>query len=290
MVSLILSVIFNTLIFIIFKVVAQRGIAVSAPVSINYATASLIGLIGILFSGGMPDDFFIEVGYKVFLLGGLLFTGFMIIGWSTSQAGGIKTNISAQTSFILPGAFAWISGAEPFSIWKLVGFLLCILAIVMMVLERNKLEGGKNKKRGRMGVIAPALVFVTSGSVGIAMMSFSSDMKYEYLTSFITFTFVGATLVGNIYLLASQNFWAFTFEGIGWGVLLGIINLLCIFFLMNSLVTFAEDSIVFAVYYTGTMTLASLLFIVIFREKVTINKIIGILSGILGILLFLFVG
>jgi len=290
MVSLILSVIFNTCIFIIFKIIAQRRIAVAVPVSINYATASLIGLIGILFGGGIPDDFFNEVGYKVFLLGGLLFTGFMIIGWSTSRAGGIKTNISAQTSFILPGAFAWISGAEPFSIWKLAGFLLCVIAIVMMVLERNNLKGVNNKGGGKMGVIAPALVFITSGSVGIAMMSFSSDMKYAYLTSFITFTFVGATLVGNIYLLTSQSFWAFTFEGIGWGALLGIINLLCIFFLMNSLVSFTEDSIVFAVYYTGTMTLASLLFIALFREKITFNKIIGILAGILGILLFLIVG
>ena len=108
---------------------------------------------------------------------------------------------------------------------------------------------------------------------------------------FFTLTFLSAGLAGGLYIfykIKTSNF-KMNKKSILWGIILGIPNYLTLLYFIKSLKNDLFSSYqVFPIVNIGVIVLCTILSVILFKEKVSFYKWIGVGFGILAISLILF--
>jgi len=288
MLFLLMAIICSASIGVVFKLFQKYEIDTLQAIVFNYYVCGGIGFY--LFSSeiGRIDELMSKpwIGYSAFL--GIIFiVAFFVAANSIRYFGVSLTAIMQKISLVVTVLFAILVLGEPASLFKWIGLGLSFLAIVLINYrpKRNR----QLEKISPFLLLLPFITFTFSGIIDVTIFY----VKFAQLNDraeggFTTMIFCFAGIIGSILLLLllitrKANFSARNIVG---GIALGIPNFFSIYGLIKSLNLGIDGSIIFPVYNSGMILLATLFGVVFFKEYLKWFNLIGVIAAIVAIVFF----
>lgn len=283
MVYLILSVVFSTGLFAVFKLFNTWKIDNFQAVTVNYWFAGA-GAYVLSPSGGSSISPTSEPWALAALILGLLFISNFLIMARTSQIDGVSvTSIAVKLSMIIPALYFLIFDPdEAFTLWKIIGITLGIAAIIL-----TSARGSREKMRWKSAL--PLILFIGSGCIDLLLAYAEKHLidGPESFAAFVPVPFFVAATVGTIILIVRLILGKtrILLQNIAGGVLLGSINLGAIWFFLKLLGSgFLDRSAAIPVNSLATIVFSALVGLMIFGERLSAKDKTGLLLALAAIL------
>ena len=248
---------------------------------IKFALCSLC-VIPMLFIGDVP-----VLGAGSLLCG--LICGLMYaVSKSVMLKGYAVTSVAFMTlchsaGMILPcimGHFLW---EEQLGLWALLGMLLTVCAIGLLK-DANGAKTGITKK----GILYGSITFLTSAGVMVTQKCMGIYFADESVGVYNLLSFAGAALILCPLLkstpIRSNN--RKSGRTIGICALGSAVSLSVISFVMTSLASGVPSVILFPLFNGMGILSVCVVSAVLFKEKLTVKRIIGLAAGILGLYMY----
>lgn len=278
MIYLILAILTSTLIIITFRLFEQFRINTLQAITINYFVASVFGYLS--QAGGFS---FAEIPAQswfgvALVIGVTLIVAFNLFALSARYAGVSVTAISSRMSVIIPVALGFLLFEDTAGALKIAGIIVALVAFYFTS-KRDKAITINPKY-----VYLPLLLFLAVG-LNDSMMKVAEHffINGDFVV-FLATAFGVALLLGIVVLVVREKSLRFQFRNIVAGVILGLLNWFSTLYFLKGLDLF-EVSFFVPVYNVGVVALASTLGFVLFSEKPTIPKLVGIGLAVLAIVL-----
>lgn len=283
MTYLLLSILFNSLLFVFFKVFKKYEINVLHAIIVNYFTASFLG-----FTRMESPVSLVELPEKPWfwwsvILGLNFITVFNILALTTQKGGVSVASVVSKMSMVIPIVLAFAIYGDKLTVFKALGIALALAAVYLTA-----------KKTGSKGidwrfVYLPVFLFVGSGSIDALLkyisFNYVPEDEMDYFSSFTFFTAGSYGVVYLLYLLA-QNKLVVKFKSLLAGICLGIPNYFSLYYLIMALNSNGlESSVVFPLNNVGIVLLSSLVGLAIFKENLTLRNWTGIAFAVISIVL-----
>lgn len=282
MIALSLSVIFSTLLVILFKWFAIRNIDSFQAIVVNYGIACISGIIFI----GSPDNIYDQT-YNTSWFTGALFLGvlfisiFQFFGLTAKTWGASVTSIAAKMSMIFPILFGIIFFKESIGIYKITGIIMALLAVVFSTNAKNINDHSKKP------ILFPIILFIGSGMVDLSLNYFQRGvLKDDETMGFMTVIFGASFISGILFLTYKIIFKKYELKPMSllWGIALGISNWGALYFLLLALNNpDLESSVIFTLNNISIILLSIISGIFLFREKLDKIQWLGIILALTAI-------
>src|SRR5690606_3143032 len=286
MLDLALSILFSSLIFVVFKLFGTYKVQTLYAIIINYMVASAVGLalyekkIGLL-----------QIPSKPWFLGtlalGILFILVFNLMAATSQKSGVSVaSVATKMSLVIPVLFGLLVYNEKLGTLKSVGILLALAAVYFASVKEKDIPLKKNS------IVLPSLVFIGSGIIDTSIKYLEETLvpKEEFpLFSAEVFGSAAATVVLFTAIKSLKKWSVPHIKTVLGGICLGILNSFLIFFLLRPLL---HENLYSASVYTinnvAIVMFSTLLRIILFRDRPIIQNWLGIALAIISIFLVAF--
>ncbi len=298
MFSILISVLATTWIFILFKLFPKYGVNTFQAIVINYLTACICGIL--LYGNTLTKDAFEHTSWIpfVFLCGILFISLFYLMGLSSQRNGMSITSVAVKMSMAISMGLMIFIYHESITTLKIVGILLAILGVITMSYERKQLrvttvisEETRNSSPISRNLILFA-IFLGCGLLDV-ILNYVQSFHLDHLSTslFSAFGLGMAGVFGGIVLLVTIIHKKEKLEkkSILAGILLGIPNYFSIYYLIKSYSSTSwSDSTVLAVLNVTTVITSTLAGLLLFKEKLNLQKSIGLVLSLLAIACFYF--
>lgn len=282
-----ISVICSVVVSVILKFGRVRGFDTTQMIIWNYPVAILLTVY--FFPPVWAGLFTVEspwliYGVMSFLLPGL----FLLLSKSLKYAGLVVTEVAQRISLIISLLAAFLIFNESISGMSLWGICLGFLSILCCINWQNRGGGSVRGTGWQSGQnVFPALVFLGYGLVDILFKKISQLTVVPYTTSMLI-VFIGAGVVSFSYYffqLKSKRM-VFSSAFMGWGLLLGVFNFMNILFYMKAHRALPEQpSLIFTGMNIGVIALGVLIGKLVFKEKITVLKLCGVVLAVVAVLI-----
>lgn len=289
MIYLLLSIVCTAGLIFTFKILAIKNIPVFQAIVYNYLSATVCAFIF------LPDKTTVTSGAVLsapwlplsLILGSMFILVFNLTSQATVKYGVSTASVAMKLGLVFPVLLAFTLYGESFNWVKLAGILAAFVAVILSSLKEEE----KSADHHSSFAILPVVVFVGSG----ACDSFTQYANKTYLTNsgmedFSLFLFIAAALAGSalfIFQLISQKA-VFNLQSLIAGIILGIINYFSFLFLLKSLANLNwGSSVIFPISNLGTVLVATVAGIAIFKEKLTKTNLAGLGFAVLSIILII---
>lgn len=274
MIYLLLSILFNAVLFVIIKLFAKFNIDALQALVVNYFIAFLVGLF-FLDSKIVPTEIINEDWFKGSILLGFVFISTFYATTLTSQRNGLSVaSVASKMSVIIPISLGVILYNEQLGFIKIIGILLALIAVYFT----SKKENGELQQASNL--LYPVLVFIGAGTI-------DSSLKYLqtfYVASdkiglFSSVTFFCAFTVGilTIVFLTLRGKIQFAGRNILGGIALGLPNYFSLYFLVKMLEAKAfESATLFTIHNIAIVIVSTFVGILFFKEKISLRNAFGI--------------
>jgi drug/metabolite transporter (DMT)-like permease len=287
MIFLLLSILCNSLLFIILKYFAKFKINTLQALVFNYITAFSLGVIsnesGIPFSA-LPHMPWV---WLVIVMGTLFIIVFLLIAKTAQEIGVSVATVANKMSVIIPVTVAVLFYHNSCTWLKVLGIVLALTALLLTSLKEKGTAAGPSK--GLWMLLLPFIVFMGSGIID-ALVNFAQErlITKEYSSLFLAGCFAVAGCIGVATVLFRfvvmkekinpRNAIA--------GVILGVPNYISIHCMMKALnAKVLESSVLYPINNMGIVLLSSAGAVLLFGEKLSLKNKAGILISILAITL-----
>ncbi len=278
-----LSILFSSLIFVVFKLFVRYNIQTLYAIITNYVVACLVGLIfykGELDIGTLPSKSWF---FGAMALGVLFILVFTLMAATAQKIGVSVASVATKMSFVLPAVLGVVLYNEQLDAIKIIGIAVAILAVYLASMKRSS-EVFKIAM-----LLLPFLVFLGSGIIDSAIKYFQeSHVPQEEFALFSALLFFFAFSAGLLFILvkAAKQPLKLNYKNVLGGIALGIPNFFSIYFLLLALGNEGLSSAaIFTINNVGIVVLSTLLAILLFKEKLSLKNWVGIGLAILSILL-----
>lgn len=281
-----LSILFSSLIFVVFKLYAKYEVQTIYAIIVNYFIACTVGLIfykdAINLSVIPQKSWF----WGSILLGLLFILIFNLMATTSQKLGVSVASVATKMSLAIPVLFGVFYYGEVLTVLEIIGILLALLAVYFSSLKENEIKAEK------WAFALPVLVFLGSGTIDTSIKYFQdTHMPEEEYALFSATVFGAAGMVGLFFIAfkATRHPIKVNFKNIIGGICLGIPNYFSIYFLLKALQHPTWNSAsVFTINNVAIVMFSTLLGIVLFKERLTIKNWLGIGLAILSIILVAF--
>lgn len=283
MLDLGLSVLFSSIIFVVFKLYSRMGIQTSYAIVVNYIVASIVG-----FSFYKKEINLIEIPEKPWFLGTLLLGVLFILVFhliaAASQRSGIAVaSVATKMSLVIPVVFGVLVYNEELGPLKILGVVLALGAVYFASAKEKGLPFNKNI------YLLPALVFLGSGIIDTSIKFLEETrVPKEEFSLFSATIFASAATVG-LMLVAIRSFkqkLKLSLKNITGGIALGVPNYFSVYFILAALQHKELNSAsVFTINNVAIVMSTTLLGIILFKEKISTKNWTGIGLAIISIIL-----
>ncbi len=267
-----------------FKYFDKYKVNVFQALVFNYLTAASIGF----FICAAPVSTYLHQQWipTSLVLGILLISIFYAISQTTIRIGVSAATVANKMSLIIPVSAAFYFYNDKVTISKVIGILLALLAVY---LTSKKEKNTDNSVPDKKLLLLPLLVFVGSGVIDVIV----NYVQATYLQGsnselFLAFSFGVAFIIGAAIIvgqLITQNKKIELKSSIA-GVCLGIPNFFSINFIIKALDSAVfESTVLFPVNNMGVVLVSAIAAYWLFKEKLSIVNIVGILFALLAIAL-----
>jgi len=271
---LILSILFNSVLFIIIKLFAKYNIDALQALVINYLVAFLVGLF-FLDNHFVPAEI---ISYDWFK--GSLFLGFVFISTFysttiTSQRNGLSVaSVASKMSVIIPITLGVILYDETLNFIKIIGIILALVAVYFT----SKKETGEVNKVD--GLLFPILVFLGAGTIDSSLKYLQTfHVPANQIGLFSSITFFCAFSVGilTILFLSIIGKIQFSSRNILGGITLGLPNYFSLYFLVRMLESKVfESATLFTIHNIAIVIVSTFIGILFFKERISMRNAFGI--------------
>jgi len=257
MIYLVLSILFSTLIFVIFKYFDIYKINTLQAIVVNYIVAFTLGMFSANAFGKIPIIPQQSWFYGALLLGGLFVSVFFVM---------------AQVLY-----------KESITVFKIVGIILALMAVYLSSIKK------KEENNPKAGFLLPVLLFFGSGIIDTTLKFVQDSYVSENEVSFFSGSLFGIAGILGILILVAKHILAkekIAIKNIVAGFVLGIPNYYSIIFLIKALqIKSIESSSLFTINNVGVVVVSTLVGLFLFKEHFSTKNSIGIGLAILGIIL-----
>ena len=288
MIELIITTTTFSIMIMLFKYFDKIQVNNLIAITFNYFTAGLLALMSFSKDFNLTeiqDSITITYIFLALLVGLFFVVTFNLYAYGTQKIGITISTISNKMSMIIPILIGLILFKETITFFKILGIILAIGAIIIA----SKEDG--NSKLSKKYLIILLLLFLGQGMAdGILNWTQKNMLSEQNMNLFFGITFLAAGLIGSFFLIfqIGRSKVKFDKKSIVWGILLGIPNYLTLLYFIKSLKNGLLDSFqIFPIVNMGVIILCTVSSILIFNEKVSLSKWVGIGIGVLAIFMIL---
>ena len=285
MIYLILSILFSTSLFVIFKLFHKYEVDNLKAIVVNYAVAFVLGFLGSETKIPIADIFDKPWLPGAFALGVLFILIFVLMA-KTSQINGVSVaSVASKMSVVIPVTFGILMYNESAPFVKVFGILLALVAVYLVSVKKEEIPL-------KDSLLLPLLLFLGSGVIDTTIKYIEVNYVPESEVSVFSGSLFGIAGFFGALFLVSKGFNSvrnFGGKNVIAGIVLGIPNYFSILFLIKALQTKGvESSSLFTLNNVGIVLLSSILGVVLFREVFSTKNYIGVLLAIVSILMIAF--
>ncbi|MCK0147745.1 DMT family transporter [Arenibacter sp. F26102] len=286
MLDLGLSVLFSSLIFVVFKLFDTYKVETLNAIIINYIVASTVGMM--LYEKNIV---LLEIPTKPWFLGtlvlGILFILVFNLMAATSQKSGVSVaSVATKMSLVIPVIFGLLVYDEKLGVLKSIGIFLALAAVYFASVKERDILIKKNF------LILPVLVFIGSGIIDTSIKYLEETLvpKEEFpLFSAVVF---GSAAITGIIFIGIKSFKTRSTPNVTTaigGIGLGILNYFSIYYLLRALQhEYLNSASVFTINNVAIVMFSTLLGVILFKERISIKNWMGITLAVISIFLVAF--
>ena len=290
MINLIITITTFSAMVMLFKYFDKIGVNNLTAITFNYFTAGILALFSYRIENSiieLKSNVNLNLLICSLIVGVLFVITFNLYAFTAQKIGITLSTIANKMSMIIPILIGLILFKEEVTLIKVIGIFLALGAIIF-----SSKEDKKSKKLSQVNMLILSLLFIGQGLAdGILNWAQKNILNSANMNLFFTLTFLSAGLAGGLYIfykIKTSNF-KMNKKSILWGIILGIPNYLTLLYFMKSLKNDLFSSYqVFPIVNIGVIVLCTILSVILFKEKVSFYKWIGVGFGILAISLILF--
>ncbi|CAM1347987.1 EamA family transporter [Tenacibaculum crassostreae] len=282
MIYLLLSILFSTSLFVIFKYFEIFKVNTLQAIVVNYIVAFLLGMFSAnTFNqlGSIPTQPWV---YGAMFLGLLFVTIFFVMAMTAQKNGVSVASIAGKMSVVVPIIFGIILYNESVTALKVVGIIIALVAVYLSSVKEEK-------STQQAGLLFPVLLFLGSGVIDTTLKYVETNYVTNNDVDFFSGSLFGFAAVFGLLILIFKQFVSkgkFEFKSIVAGIALGIPNYYSIVFLIKALQNKNfESSTLFTVNNVGIVIVSTLVGLLLFSEKFSTKNKIGVALAVLGIIL-----
>lgn len=283
MIYLLISICISSFLFVIFKLFEVFKINTLQAIIVNYLVAASLGF----YLSDLPVSPGEIAGkswfYGSFLLGILFIVVFNLMALTSQRNGLSVASVASKMSLVVGVLFGILYYGESANYIKVIGIVLALIAVYLASAKENQ----SIKKKSSL--LFPLLVFLGSGCIDTSLKFFETEYVEEGGVPIFSATiFAFAFLFGLLFLIVKivKGDFKFQVKNILGGILLGVPNYFSIVYLLKALnAEGMESSTAFTVNNVGIVVLSTLLGLVLFREKISLKNVLGVLIAILSVYL-----
>jgi len=282
LIFLLLSILFSTGLFVIFKYFGIYKIDVLKAIFVNYIVAFSMGFF--FAERQIPiSEIYLEPWFSGALFLGALFVSIFFVMAMTAQKNGVSvTSIAGKMSVVVPVVFGIILYNESVTFLKIVGIIMALIAVYLSSVKEEKSE-----KNGTL--LLPILLFIGSGTIDTLLKYIQENYVSDEDVSIFSGSLFGIAGAFAFFILVIKTIKkreAFGYKNIIAGIILGIPNYYSIIFLIKALQNKNfESSTLFTINNVAIVVVSTLVGLFFFKEKFSIKNRIGVAMAILGIIL-----
>ncbi|MCW3077869.1 MAG: rane protein [Bacteroidetes bacterium] len=288
MLYILATIVISVFLLIIFKLFHIYNVNSFVAIFINYITACVTGFLFLNETVNAREILNADWVKISIPLGAVFICIFYLIGQTAQRISIATASVANKMSVVIPVMFSVFYLHEELSLLKITGIVLALVAVYL-----SSASSGDNPHLKKLFWL-PALVFIGSGIIDTTInLTNSLFIKTSYDSVLFTiFTFLSAFCIGLIvitYQLATKKTeWksVFNVKNIVAGIALGIPNYFSIYFIFKSLDTKLLGSAqLFPVLNLCNVALAAITGWLIFKEKLSIINVAGIILALISIIL-----
>lgn len=291
------SIILTSYLTLVFKLCEHYRVNIFQMIIFNYITCVITGSV---VNGSFPVNGTTMAApwFRWACMMGVLFVSiFNIVGITTQKIGVAVASVANKLSLIIPVVLSVYLYHERMSLWKALGVLLALAAVVMTCYPGGRSPGegpetGERRRAQRWVLLLPFILFLGSGLLDalinhVQKMYVTEENKNAYLISgFLSAAVIGSTILLVQYLLKKQ---VFAWKHVIAGVLLGIPNYFSIWCLVHFLKRSPwQSSASIPVNNMGIVLFSAVAAWLLFREKLSRMNWAGIILSLVAIWLIAF--
>lgn len=224
------------------------------------------------------------------VVGSVFVSTFVLIARTVQEFGISITSVVQRMSLLVTVSFAIIYFNETVNIYKIIGIILALAAVVLTSIQSSSSPVPRPPKNSAKWLIMlPIGTFIISGIIETVLQFVQlSVLKGEVgQVEFTTALFGTAATWGFLILLV--NFMIgrmrFRWKDLLFGIILGIPNFGSIYFLLKALDVGWEASVIFPMNNVGVIAASAIIALLVFKEKLSLLNRAGIILAIIAIFL-----
>ena len=282
MIFLLLSILFSTGLFVIFKYFGIYKVDVLKAIFVNYIVAFSMGFL--LAERQIPiSEIYLEPWFPGSLVLGALFISIFFVMAMTAQKNGVSvTSIAGKMSVVVPVLFGIVLYNESVTFLKILGIIIALIAVYLSSVKEEK-----SQSKGTL--LFPILLFIGSGTIDTLLKYVQVNHVADEDVSIFSGSLFGiAAIFGFIILIIKtiKKRESFGLKNIVAGIILGVPNYYSIVFLIKALQNKEfESSTLFTINNVAIVIVSTLVGLLLFKEKFSLKNRIGVALAILGIIL-----
>jgi len=284
MTDLFLTIFLSSLIFVLFKVFPLFKIDTFQAIVFNYISAFLCGYI--LYGSELKDENWENTNWIFYaVLAALLFISLFVLMGKSAQKNGIAiTSVAVKMSMAVSVLGMVFIYNEQLPFLKILAILLAFSGVILVSFSKKS----SDSKQQTWWMLL--ILFFGSGILDL-LLNYVQKTQVDVISTalFSAFGFGLAGLIGLGILIAQiiRRKTRIEFRNIIGGVILGVPNFFSIFLLMRAYnsVTWSDSSVL-AVINVAVVCISTLCGTLIFSEKISWAKALGLCCSLLAIYLF----
>ncbi len=278
-VYLALAVLSSALISVIMRLSSDRVKNNLSMLAMNYLTCMVmaglfVGGFGVLF----PQSSKLPSALGMGAIHGVLYLlSFMLFQHNVKKNGVVLSSVFMKLGLLVPMVVSILIFGEKPTLLQIVGFVVAVIAILLINLEPQKAE-----EKGKQGLGLVVLLLAGGAADGMSKV-YEETGPGELSSQFLFYTFVVAFVLCMLFVLISKQ--RVGKSEVLYGCLIGIPNFFSAKFLLASLGT-VPAVIAYPTFSVATILVVTLVGVVAFKEKLNVRQGIA-LAMILGALVML---
>lgn len=273
----------SLLLSIVFKLFKKYEISHNQAIVVNYIVCVITGCITL---GEIPFEMsMLQAPWMplIVFLGFLFMGGFNVASRTVQYFGMAISSVAQRMSMAVSGGFAILYFNESYTIYKIIGILIALLAVVFINVPNS--QQAEEKEINKSLIIFPIAIFFISAVIEIALQYLHTIYQLSaHLQSIVLFA--SAATVGTLFLIYKILFGGERLESknILAGIAVGVPNYFSIYYMLCAL-ELMGGSMVYSLNNTMIVISAAVVGMVGFKEKLSTLNLLGIGMAIIAILL-----
>lgn len=267
MIPLALSILFSSVLFVIFKYFGKFNVNNFQAITINYLAGAGLGFLlsPVNYSLSQLPQKPWTISAIIF---GVLFIGmFYIMAVSSQKVGVAISTVANKMSLAIPVIAGVVLYDESLGLLKLLGVIVALVSVIMVTFPSKKLN--VNRKY----LALPFIIFIVSGFLDTFFKYVQThQLRDDEIAIFTSSIFLVSASVGLTIMVARRlvNGSILESKSIIAGVALSIPNYFSIYFLLEALnLPNLQSTVIFPINNTGIVLLSTLLAIILFSERLS---------------------